>query len=427
MSVKVELSRRQLLRSTAAAVGAGVAFGPAGLGRAFADDLSGTLTFLAADYSPRMTPFWQKAIADFEAKHPHAKVALEIVGWQQNHDTVAQRLAAGNLPDVVNTATMWIPEFVSSGGLQPIGEDMISPELRASFIPSILAKSAAYQGQIWGVSMVAHTRGMFWNKDIFKEAGLDPEAPPKTWAEFKSDILQIHSKTGKFGYGFDGKGVQAFRYFGIFLWNNGGDYFTADGHAAFNSPEGIEALQFLVDLVKSGAVLDPTGTNMEDVDAQFAGGRLGIIIDGAYTTAYLRDKAPNLAYGVTTAPIAKEGKPNVVVGVTDALIVSKNANHALVRAFFDEAYTLARRTQFDRDESFLPVLTAELDLPDFKKPPMNAFAATLADARWDPLHPQSGQMQELVKVAMQQAFTGTDPKKALDDAADQFNALVNEK
>jgi multiple sugar transport system substrate-binding protein len=349
------------------------------------------------------------------------------VGWQQNHDTIVQRLAAGDLPDIANTASMWIPEFVSAGGMQPITNDMISPELRAAFIPGILAHGAEYKGEIWGMPMVAHTRGMFWNKDLFKEAGLDPEKPPQTWAEFRNAVVTIHDKTGKFGYGFDAKGVQAFRYFGIFLWNNGGDYFSADGHAAFNSAEGVEALTFLADLVKSGAVPDPTGTNMEDVEAQFVGGRLGIIIDGAYFVAELRDKAPNIPYGVTTAPIAKAGKPNIVVGVTDALIVSKKAKHDLVSAFFDEAFTLARRTQFDRDEAFLPVLKAQLDLPEFKKEPMINFAKTLPDARWDPLHPNYGQMQELLKVAMQQAFTGTDPKKALDDAATAFNALVDEK
>lgn len=424
MGMFSRIDRRSLLRSAAmcaALVGLLAAGSPA-----LADDLEGTLTFMGADYSPRMTPFWEKAIAEFKAKHPKADVKLEIVGWQQNHDTVAQRLAAGALPDIVNTATMWVPEFVSSGGLQPVSQDMISPELRAAFIPSILAKGAEYKGEIWGMPMVAHTRGMFWNKDLFKAAGLDPEVPPKTWADFKKDVLAIHDKTGKFGYGFDAKGVQAFRYFGIFLWNNGGDYFSKDGHAAFNSPQGVEALQFLVDLVKSGAVPDPTGTNMEDVEAQFLGGRMGIVIDGGYFTATLRDRAPNIPVGISTAPSSREGVPNVVAGVTDALIVSKTARHDLVRAFFDVAFSLPRRTQFDHDESFLPVLSAELDLPEYKQPPLVSFAQTLPGARWDPLHPNLGQMQELLKTAMQQAFAGTDPKKALDDAASAFNALVDE-
>lgn len=420
------LSYGRWLRSAAAAVTAGMLLAGATALPAAADDLEGTLTFMAADYSPRMTPFWEKAIEEFKALHPKVNVELEVVGWQQNHDTMAQRLAAGALPDIANTATMWIPEFVESGGMKPISEDMISPELRAAFIPGILKNGAAYRGEIWGMPMVAHTRGMFWNKDIFKEAGLDPEKQPRTWEEFKHAVLTIHEKTGKFGYGFDAKGVQAFRYFGIFLWNNGGDYFGEDGKAAFNSPEGVEAMTFLADLVKAGAVPDPTGTNMEEVEDQFVGGRMGIIIDGAYFVATLRDKAPDISYGVTTAPIAAEGKPNVVVGVTDALIVSKDAEPELVRAFFDVAFTLERRTQFDRAEAFLPVLNAQLDLPEFKEPPMDSFAATLPDARWDPLHPNYGQMQQLLKTAMQKSFTGTDPKVALDEAAAEFNALVEE-
>lgn len=388
------------------------------------EELSGKLTFMVAEYSPKTKPFWEKHIATFEEANPSVDVTLEVVGWQQMHDTTAQRIAAGNLPDLVNTATIWLPEWVDSGALRTVGDDLLTPELKADIVPALLDKGAEYEGESWGLPIAAAARALFYNKDLFEEAGIADA--PATWDEMRDATVAIKEKTDQFGYAFDAKGVQAFRYFGFFLWNNGGDFFDSDGKAAFNSPEGAEALEFLVELSKTNAVPDPTGTALEDFQPLFQTGRLGMMIDGNFFIAALSENAPDLNYAVAPVPISRPGVQPVTWGVTDTLVISKDAPADLARAFIAHIYQKDVRTEFDVNEGLLPVLTSQSTDPVFAEPTMKAWVDMLDVARFDPLHPNYSQMQELVKNEVQAAIKGSKTaQQALDDAAAAFDALVS--
>ena len=421
---KIDLIRRRSVKTLlAAGVVLSLPLGAASL--AAADDLSGTLSFMVAEYSAKTAPFWQDQVKEFEAAHPGVKVNLEVVGWQQMHDTTAQRIAAGNLPDLVNTATIWLPEWVEAGALQEVGPDYVSDAVKNDIVPALLAKGAEYKGKTYGLPIAAGARGMFINDKLLADAGLDPANPPKTFDALKTAAMQIKDKTGKFGFGYDAKGVQAFRYFGFFLWNSGGDFFDADGKAAFNSDAGVKALTFLVDLAKSGAIPDPTGTTIEDLEPMFLAGRLAMVIDGNYFATNIKTNAPDVTFSVAPTPTLTPDLPSILWGVTDTLVISKKANPAIVKAFIDQIYSTKARTTFDVNEGLVPLLLSQAKVPEFANDKIqSAFISMMPNARFDPLNPHYSQMQELVKTAMQQALTGTDPKQALDAAAASFNALA---
>jgi len=117
----------------------------------------------------------------------------------------------------------------------------------------------------------------------------------------------------------------------------------------------------------------------------------------------------------------------VAWGVTDTLVIGTNAEPELAKLFIAHIYQTAVRTEFDTGEGMLPVLVSQGTLPEFTSDPvLKAFVDMLPAARFDPLHPNYSQMQELVKTAVQQALKGGDPKAALDEAAAAFNALLEE-
>lgn len=385
---------------------------------------TGDISFVVAQYSTKTGPFWEKVVSECEAANPGLNINLEVLGWEQAHDSTAQRIAAGTFPDLLNTATIWVPEWADAGAIQPVSDALVPAAIAADFVPALYEKSALYNGQSWGLPIAAASRGLFYNTDLFTAAGLDPAAPPVTWQEFKDAAVAIHDATGEYGYAFDAKGVTAFRSFGFFLWNNGGDFFTEDGKAAFNSEAGVEALQFLVDLAATGATPDPSGILAEEVGNLFHAGKLGMFIDGNYQIAVTAGKNPDLQYGVTDAPIAAADTPPVTWGVTDTLVIGQNADPARVQAVITCIYQPSVRTEFDVAEGLLPVLQSQAGDPAFADPKVQAFASGLEAARFDPLNPKYSQMQELVKTAMQEAFTGVaTPKEALDKAAAAFDAL----
>jgi multiple sugar transport system substrate-binding protein len=392
-------------------------------GPAFAEQVK--LSFLAAEYSAASLPFWEKTVAAFEAANPDIDVSLEVVGWNTMHDTTAQRIAAGTMPDLVNTATIWVPEWVDADAIRPLDKDLVTPEKQAEFVPTLFEKGAAYKGQNWGLPIAAAARAVFYNDALMQQAGLDPKSPPKTWDEFKAAVLAIKEKTGAFGFAFDAKGVRAFRNFGFFLWNNGGDFFDEKGKAAFNSPAGVEALTFLVEIAKSGSIPDPLGTTLEDFQPMFEAGRVATMISGNFAIAGINKNAPDLKYSIGAVPVKSAGIPPVTWGVTDTLVISKKAPTEAARKFIDFIFSPAVRTEFDTAEGMLPVLKAQEGEPAFQEEKIKAFLAMIPASRFDPLHPNYNQMQELVKAAMQAAITGqADPKAALDKAAAEFDKLV---
>jgi multiple sugar transport system substrate-binding protein len=386
------------------------------------DGLSGELSFMVAEYSPLTAPFWEAQIASFNEEYPNVTVNLEVVGWQQMHDTTANRIAANTFPDLVNTATIWLPEWVEAGALKTVDSSILSDDLRADFIPAVLTKGAEYEGELWGLPIAAAGRAMFVNTALLSAAGLDE--PPANWDDFRTAVAAVHDATGEFGYGFDARGVQAFRYFGFFLWNNGGDFFDADGRAAFNSPQGVEALEFLVELAGTPAVPDPTGTQLDDLQPLFTSGRLAMLVDGNFFVAQIRDTAPDLEYVVAPVPVNAGADP-VTWGVTDTLVIAKDAPSELAKAFIDHIYRTEARTEFDVNEGLLPVLQSQADDPAFADDNSQAWMAMLENARFDPLHPNYSQMQELVKNELQAALIGAKtPQEALDAAAAAFNDLL---
>lgn len=388
-----------------------------------ASDLSGSLSFMIAEYSAATAPFWQAQVASFQEAHPGVTVTLDAVNWQQMHATTVQRIAAGTMPDLVNTATIWVPEWVEAGAVQPVSDALVSEAVMADMVPALM-HGADYDGQSWGLPIAAAARGLFYNVDLLAAAGYD--SVPGDWEGFREAVLKVHEETDAFGYGFDGQGVQAFRYFGFFLWNGGGDFFNDDGTAAFNSDAGVAALEFLVDLAGTAAVPSPAGTTVEDLEPMFKAGRLAMLANGNYFATAIRTDAPELNFAVAPVPVSGPGVAPVVWGVTDTLVIGNNADPEITRAFLDHIFSTEARTAFDVQEGLLPVLTSQADLPEFTEadPVVRAFTEMMPTARFDPLHPNYAQMQELVKTAMQQALTGTDPRSALDAAAAAFNDLV---
>ena len=75
---------------------------------------------------------------------------------------------------------------------------------KAAYYPHIV-DTVTFDGTQWGVPVAFSTKALYWNKDLFKQAGLDPETPPKTWAEEIADAKTIKEKTGVAGFGLPAK------------------------------------------------------------------------------------------------------------------------------------------------------------------------------------------------------------------------------
>ena len=144
-----------------------------------------TLWYPAGDITAGAAHFADKTLfADFEQK-----TGIKVEAVALDYDTMIQKLfaaAAGkNIGDILFVDDSWMPGFLKEDMLEPVADakakawlDAVSPEIRTL--------SDFGGGRMWGyVQYGIDVYGLTWNKDQFREAGLDPEKPPKTWDEFR--------------------------------------------------------------------------------------------------------------------------------------------------------------------------------------------------------------------------------------------------
>ena len=249
-------------------------------------------------------------------------------------------------------------------------------------------------------------------------AGAPPGTPPTKAA---------HGRGGEqvYGLGIQAAKVETDVYFYYFLWGNGGEILGPDGKCALNSPQGVAALQFMLDLVKEGcSEPDPTAYNREGLQELFQAGRLGMMITGPWFWGMLKEKAPGLEYGIAPIPGATT---QATMAVTDNLVLfkdsrSKAAAMTFMRFFFDRD----RQVAWDQSEGMLPGLKAVAEA-DFvtQSPDWSAFMELLPTGKFVPLHPKWKEIADQITASLQAAHTGElTAQQALDQAKGECDAIL---
>ncbi len=212
--------------------------------------------------------------------------------------------------------------------LDDVGLDAAGKKWMEGFYPAFLANSKA-EGKLWSVPFQRSTSVMYFNKDAFKEAGLDTEKFPRTWAELQAAAVKLTKKDA--GGRVTRWGVKMAADVGNAQWTFGGLANQA-GHILmneagtetyFNHPKAIEALAFWRGLATAGAA--PEGvSNWGQLTPDFLEGNAAII---QHTTGNLTNLRTNakFPFGIAGLP-GKEG-PRTVVGGGN-IYFFKNANPA---------------------------------------------------------------------------------------------------
>ena len=178
------------------------------LAGSFALLASSALTTLAADQEiswiycgDKIDPIHEKYIAEWEGKNAGWKVKPEVVGWEQCQDKATTLAVAGTPVAMAYVGSRTLKEFAQNDLIVAVP---MTDEEKASYYPNIV-DTVTFEDTQWGVPIAFSTKALYWNKDLFKAAGLDPETPPKTWEEEIAFAKQIKEKTGTAGYGLPAK------------------------------------------------------------------------------------------------------------------------------------------------------------------------------------------------------------------------------
>ena len=252
------MDRRQFLSSTAALASAAIA------SPALAQTTEVSFFYPIAVGGP-ITRIIDGYAADFEKANPSIKVKPIYSGTYQESITKALTAHKSGTPPVTSV-------LLSTDMFTLIDEDAIVPindflktdddkKWMASFFPAFMANSQT-GGKIWGVPFQRSTIVLYWNKDLFKEAGLDPEKGPATWAEMQAFAEKLTKRdasgnTTQWGVQIPSSGFPYWLFQGLttpagaILANEAGD------KTAYDNPAVVEALQYWVDLSRKHKVHPP--------------------------------------------------------------------------------------------------------------------------------------------------------------------------
>jgi|SRR5271165_318161 len=380
------------------------------------------LHVIVAHFSDHTLTTFQNAAKRFEAAHPDVEINIEDVSWDNLQQRLATDIAGGTPPDVSVIATRWVLDYVQNDIAEPL-DSYIKPEFRSRFYENLL-KPGTVGGKTYLLPILASTRALYYNKDLYDKAGVT--TVPKTWDDLRAASEKVKAKgDGAYGFGIQGKEIETDTYWYYPFWSYGGEI-VENGKSGIASDAGIKAAELYRSFIEAGlSQPSPTGSNRQDIETLFKQGRLGALATGPWLRGQIKSEAPKLNYGIAPMP---EGTKHLTWGGTDSMMLFKSSpNKELASKFIEEGiFSKETRLEFTLSEGFLPVLKEEMDDPRLANDAsLKVFADMLPIAKFAPLMPQWEQVVATTTSALQQIYLGqADAKTALSAAAAQIDKLI---
>jgi ABC-type glycerol-3-phosphate transport system substrate-binding protein len=402
------------------AAATGLALGSCGFGGSSAggsDSDGAALSLLVPTYSDNTQPLWEQIIADFEEQHDGITVDLEVQSWDNINDVIRTKVQSNAAPDILNIDAF--AGFADDDLLYAV-PDVVSEDTLADFQDSF-AENASIDGTMYGLPLIASARTMFYNIDLFDEAGVSE--PPTTWDELLDAAERIDALGSDiYGYGMPLGSEEAQAETSIWTFGNGGSWADGDEITVL-TPENLEAVEYMKTVIDAGVTQpDPGATDRTPMFDVFFAGKMGMVQGLPPTVGQIEERSPDLNYA--TAPIpTKDGSP-MTLGVADHLMAFKNdeSKQDAIRAFLDYFFSAEVYTNFVDTEGFLPTTKSGADaLAD--KEEIASFLEALPDAHFYPsTNPRWSATQGALQSLIGQIGQGQDPEAVLTEIQNTVDA-----
>lgn len=244
-------------------------------------------------------------IKQFEAKNPDIKVDQVTFPYESYNQKVATSIPAGEGPDVINLYSGWLPMYVKADYIQPLPKSSFSDSyMKGSYYPFVV-DAINFGGQLYSAPTAVRTLALIWNKKLFREAGLDPEKPPRTLDELaayakklskydaQGNLIQAGLTMQPNGQGHNWIRDVLFRQFGVDPYDSTGRKVT------YNNAKGVAAVKWYMDRIVTDKVGYPNFTT-DDVTA-FKAQKAAMTIDGSFRIATLK-AVTDLEWGIAELP-----------------------------------------------------------------------------------------------------------------------------
>lgn len=388
--------------------------------------------------------FWHSMAGDLKAvletlvdEFNHGRKTHRIVLRYQGEyghlkNKISNALRAESPPDIAQMYEAWTSYYNGEKGREAILalNDFIErdrAELEPDDIYPVMLADNTWDGKVYSFPFNKSFPCLFYNKELFRRAELDPEKPPATWdqfVEFGRKLCLDTNKDGKldsWGWAFN---VDPW-IFNCLVLQNGGT--LADGDAAIrplNSPEMLEAVQFYLDAI-DGSRPFAYRTNGREFQNDFISQRVAMIITTCVSKSFMIDQ---LGFEWAMAPMPQgKRKQSIMSGTNIGIFAASPKEKQEVAWEFIKFFTSARsQAIWAMRTAYVPVRRSAVESPEFKTylktdPTPNAAIAQLDHATFEPRAQAWADMREKLGQAIQRCLLKNgSPQENLDAVQKQL-------
>ncbi|MFE6913040.1 extracellular solute-binding protein [Streptomyces rubiginosohelvolus] len=387
-------------------------------------ELSGTVTWWDTSSVGSEDKVFKKLAEGFEKKHPKVDVKYVNVPFGEAQNKFKNAAQAGDgAPDVIRSEVAWTPDFANLGYLAPL-DGTAALKNQDDFLKQAVA-STKYEDKTYAVPQVIDSMGIFYNKKMFKEAGVEA---PASLADLKTVAKKIKDKTGKTGLYLRGDDPY---YFLSFLYGEGGDMVDAGSKSVtIDKPEGVKAFKAVKDLVDDGTAKTDASDGWENMMQAFKNGDVAMMINGPWAVAdtltgkEFTDKG-NLGVAPVPAGSAAQGAPQ---GGHNLAVYAGSKNLDASYAFVEYMTSVDSQATAAGELNLLPTRTSayakkeavDSEIVGFFKP----VVETAVERPWIP---EGGSLFEPLRIEYTKVLTGqTTPEKAAKATGDSYRKLLKD-
>jgi multiple sugar transport system substrate-binding protein len=378
-----------------------------------------TISYFTFSAAPDHLEDLDAIIAAFEAENPNINIEPQTASFDDYFTSLQTQIAGGTAPDTFELNYENFVTYARSGALLDLGAAGIDT---SRYYPLAL-EGFQDGGTQYGLPATFSDVVLIYNKTLFDEAGLDYPSADWTWDDYLVAAEALtDADAGIYG------GFQPVSFFEFYksLAQAGGEFFDADGNAAFNSEAGVAAAEWLTS--KPGTVM-PTlaeigGTPDFDTNL-FQSGRLAMWHNGIWQFNGLNESGVD--YDIAVEP-GMEQQANAVF--MNGVVASADTEHAEAAAKWIEFFTSSPTTVETRLASSweLPAVNDEAAFASYLEitPPENRQAVldALDNIALPPVIERQAEMQEIIGQALERiVLDGADIQSTLDAAAADVDAL----
>lgn len=277
------------------------------------------LEFWTMQLQPQFTEYFTQLNNKFETNNQTVKVTWVDIPWSAMESKILTAISSKTAPDVVNLNPNFASQLATRNAWLNLDE-VIAPDVKKSYLPKIWQASTIETCQenncseiSFGIPWYLTTRITIYNQELLNKAGL--KQPPTTYEELAQVARQIKDKTGKYALFVtfvpedSGEVLESLVQMGV-------DLVDEQGKAAFNTPAGVAAFRYWVDLYQQG-LLPPevlTQGHRHGIEL-YQAGETALLSSGAEFLKAIATNAPTIAQVSAAAPqiTGKTGKKNVAV------------------------------------------------------------------------------------------------------------------